>query len=313
VAQGLIALLDDVVVLARAAAASMDDVAATSLQVGAKAAGVVVDDAAVTPGYVHGFPPARELPVVGRIAVGSLRNKVLVLLPAALLLSSTMPAAVPLLLLAGGAYLCFEGAEKVVERLAGHHEAASIAEAVADVAALEEERVRGAIRTDFVLSGEIMAIALADVTDAPLVERAAVLLFVAVGITGLVYGTVAVLVKADDVGLHWAREGTHPLTRAVGRQLLAAMPRVMEALAHVGAAAMLWVGGHIVVEGVHDLGVSAPHAVVDAAQHAVEGLGGPLGGLFAWVLGAALHGVIGLLIGGMVVAGLHRARRAAVR
>ena len=228
---GLVALLDDVAAIAKVAAASLDDIAGQAAKSGAKAAGVVIDDAAVTPRYVVGFSPARELPIVWKIARGSLRNKLLILLPAALALSLLAPWLITPLLMLGGAYLCYEGAEKLFEAIWPHeahaHEAA-LGETAADSAALEAQKVAGAVRTDFILSAEIMAITLASLPEGSLWMRALVLAVVGIGITMLVYGGVALIVKADDAGLAMARNGNGSalgsLTRGFGRGLVKAMP-----------------------------------------------------------------------------------------
>jgi predicted DNA repair protein MutK len=304
-----LALLDDVVVLAKAAAASVDEVAATSMQVGAKAAGVVVDDAAVTPGYLRGFPPARELPVVARIAWGSFRNKVVYLLPGALLLSTVAPAVVPALLAAGGGFLCFEGAEKLMARRRGEAGLHEIAAAIDDLAAFEDARVASAVRTDFVLSGEIMAIALGEVAETPLLQRGLVLFVVGTAITVLVYGSVAALVKADDLGLHAAQEGRTAAVRAIGRGVLRAMPSVMGALSTVGMAAMLWVGGHIVLDALEAFGLPGPVETLHHMQDVAAVLAGPAGGLAGWLVGTVYAGVFGVAVGAGIAGVLHRASR----
>jgi uncharacterized protein len=247
---GLIALLDDIAAIAKVAAASLDDVAAQAVKAGSKAAGVVIDDAAVTPRYVVGFAADRELPIVARIAAGSLRNKLLFLLPGALALSLAAPWAITPLLMAGGLFLCFEGYEKVHHLLApaAHADGGEYA-ASTDAASLEEMRVAGAIRTDFILSAEIMAITLASVATLGFWGQALVLGLVGVGITMLVYGAVALIVKADDIGVALARNGSLGLTRALGRALVKGVPPFLKALSLVGTAAMLWVGGGIVVHG----------------------------------------------------------------
>jgi predicted DNA repair protein MutK len=304
-ATGLIALLDDVAGIAKVAAASLDDVATQAAKAGVKAAGVVIDDAAVTPRYVVGFAAARELPIVRRIAVGSLRNKLLFLLPAALALGLFAPWAITPLLMLGGLFLCFEGAEKVAEALWPHGPAAAAGEVLApgaapeaatDPAALEDAKVRGAIRTDFILSAEIMAITLAAVPAEGFWMQAAVLATVGLGITVVVYGGVALIVKADDAGLALAGSRVAVL-RPVGRLLVRGMPGFMRMLSVVGTAAMIWVGGGIVLHGAEELGLAGPaHAVHDAAHAA-----GRLGGAAAeWVVGAALAGVAGLVLGGVL-------------
>ncbi len=261
---GLIALLDDVAGLAKVAAASIDDVAGQAAKAGAKAAGVVIDDAAVTPRYVVGFAAARELPIIRKIAAGSLRNKLLILLPAALGLSLLAPWAVTPLLMLGGAYLCYEGAEKVFEAVFPHHahtHEAQLGPVAMNAQAFEDEKVASAIKTDFILSAEIMAIALAAVPDAGFATQAAVLALVAIGITAAVYGGVALIVKADDVGVALARNGSPspvgPLARAVGRSLVLGMPVFLKGLAVIGTAAMIWVGGGIIVHGLEGYGLPA--------------------------------------------------------
>jgi uncharacterized protein len=301
---GLLALLDDVAAIAKVAAASLDDVAAHTAKVGAKAAGIVIDDAAVTPRYVVGFAAERELPIIGRIALGSLRNKLLILLPAALALSALAPWAITPLLMAGGLFLAFEGYEKVHALATGHaHGEAVEEEAGLDPKALEDKRVAGAIRTDMILSAEIMAIALAALPSPSLVTQAAVLAAVGVGITVLVYGAVALIVKADDVGVVLARR-PDPASRALGRALVTGMPGFLKALSVVGTLAMLWVGGGILVHGLAGLGVPGP-------ENALHGLAHTLGagvGLLEWAVGAALSGLVGLAAGALVAAGLKLAR-----
>jgi predicted DNA repair protein MutK len=305
---GLAALLDDVAAIAKLAAASIDDVGAAAGRAGAKAAGVVIDDTAVTPRYVTGFTPDRELPIIARIAKGSLRNKLLILLPAALALSALLPWAIMPLLMLGAAYLCFEGAEKVWEAVSEPDH--SLAEDAAELGSADHERemVGGAIRTDFILSAEIMAIALAEVTGEPFWTRAAILALVAVAITIGVYGLVALIVKMDDIGLHLAQRRNRG-SRALGRALVHAMPKVMAALSTIGIAAMIWVGGGIIVHGLEVFGLPAVahwiHDLAAAAAHAVP----PLGGAIEWAIGALASGLIGLAIGALVVAVHHRLAR----
>lgn len=306
-ATGLIALLDDVAGIAKIAASSLDDAAGQAAKASGKAAGVVIDDTAVTPGYVVGFAAERELPIIGKIALGSLKNKLLYLMPAALLLSLLAPWAITPLLMAGGAYLCFEGAEKLNEKLfphAHHGEADSALAAAADPQKLEAEKVAGAIRTDFILSAEIMAITLASVAESSFVTRAVVLAVVGVGITALVYGFVALIVKADDVGLVLARR-TSAVARAIGRLLVNGMPYLLGVLGTVGTAAMLWVGGGIVLHGMEEYGlVALPHTIHHAAEvagHAVPAAAG----LITWAVGAIGSGLFGVVLGGAIVAVLH--------
>ena len=264
---GLLALLDDVAAIAKVAATSLDDIAGAAAKAGTKVAGVVIDDAAVTPKYVQGFQANRELPIIGRIALGSLKNKLIILLPAALLLSAFLPRAITPILALGGAYLCFEGAEKVFHALLPHadHEVEADFD-VKDPAHLEEEKVAGAIKTDFILSAEIMTIALSAIPESGFLMEAAALAIAGAGITLVVYGSVALIVKMDDIGLFLARNARLGATRAFGRGLVVAMPRLMTALSTIGTAAMLWVGGSIVIHGLEELGlVWLGHQIHDLA------------------------------------------------
>ncbi len=302
-ATGLVALLDDIAGLTKLAAASLDDVGAASAKAGAKAAGVVIDDAAVTPGYVTGLTPDRELPIIWKIAIGSLRNKLLILLPAALLLSSFAPWAVTPLLMLGGAYLCFEGAEKVIEAFDGHDHGAEHVSAT-DPATLENEQVSGAIRTDLILSAEIMAIALAEVAAEPVLLRAGVLIAVGIAITIGVYGAVAFIVKMDDIGLHLVKSGT---SKTLGTALVKGMPIIMRWLSVIGTAAMIWVGGGILVHGLERFGVHEPAGTI---HHLAEAAGS---GIAGWAVTALCSGVVGLLIGGAIVPLVHAIGKARAR
>ena len=300
---GLAALLDDVAVLARAAAVSIDDVAAGASRASVKAAGVIVDDAAVTPRYVQGFQPERELPMIKRIAVGSLRNKLLFILPAALLLSELLPWLLAPILMIGGIYLCYEGAEKLWETISPHPPDAETP-AGAQAPEREDALVGGAIRTDFILSAEIMVISLNEVADEPLLARAVILVVVALAITAVVYGAVALIVKMDDGGLRLARTRDGPAA-SFGRGLVRAMPVVMSVLSTVGIAAMLWVGGHILLVGLEELGVPAPYDLVHHAEEDVEDALGAIGGVGAWLTNTAASAVLGLAVGAIVVAVMH--------
>ena len=300
---GLAALLDDVAAIARAAAASVDDVAAGASRASVKAAGVIVDDAAVTPRYVSGLHPERELPLIRRIGVGSLRNKLLFILPVLLLLSELLPDAMTPLLMIGGVYLCYEGAEKLWEAIQarrGHAEASAEAHAPED----EKTLASGAIRTDFILSAEIMVISLNEVTDEPLLSRAFILVVVAFAITFGVYGAVALIVKMDDVGLRLAQTGEGG-SASLGRGLVRAMPIVMSVLSTVGIAAMIWVGGHIILVGLDDLGLHAPYSWVHHAEESVHDATGALGGVFGWLTNTVGSAVLGLIVGAVVVAVMH--------
>ncbi|MCT8002198.1 DUF808 domain-containing protein [Sphingomonas sanguinis] len=302
-AGGLVALLDDVAAIAKLAAASLDDVAGASARAGAKAAGVVIDDTAVTPRYVVGLAPQRELPIIGKIALGSLRNKLLFLLPAALLLSAFAPWAITPILMAGGAFLCFEASEKILESLIGGHAEAEEAVA-ADPKTLEDRQVSGAIRTDLILSAEIMAIALSELPDLSIGTQAIALALVGIAITVGVYGLVAAIVKMDDIGLHLAQRESSA-AQAIGRGLVKAMPVVLRVLAVVGTAAMVWVGGGIIVHGMEEFGLTTlPHLIHDTAHHAGEAI--PVAGsAVAWIVGAVGSAIVGLIVGAVIVGILH--------
>ncbi|KQN39617.1 ABC transporter [Sphingomonas sp. Leaf407] len=302
-AGGLVALLDDVAAIAKLAAASLDDVTAAAGRAGAKAAGVVIDDAAVTPRYVVGLSPARELPIIGKIAMGSLKNKLLILLPAALLLSAFAPWAITPILMIGGAFLCYEAAHKIIGSFTGGHEADEAA-TITDPVELENRQVAGAIRTDLILSGEIMAIALAELPDMGIGMQAVVLAAVGIAITAGVYGAVALIVKMDDIGLALAKRSS-AVAQTIGRGLVKAMPVLLKALALIGTAAMLWVGGQIIVHGMEEFGlVTLPHLIHDTAHHAAQALPA-IGGVVAWIVNAALSAVVGIIVGGIVVGALH--------
>jgi uncharacterized protein len=301
---GLFALFDDVAAIAKVAAASLDDVTAAAGKASAKAAGIVIDDTAVTPRYVTGFSADRELPIIWKIALGSLRNKLLILLPGCLLLSAFAPWLLTPLLMIGGAFLCYEGAEKIIEVIVGHDVDGGEDEAFDDPVHMEESKVAGAIRTDFILSAEIMAIALADVATKPIWEQGAVLAVVGLGVTLGVYGLVGMIVKMDDVGLHMAK-GRLGLTRTIGRGLVAGMPKLLKALAVIGTAAMLWVGGGIIVHGMEQLGWgTVAHLFHDVAKVVGGGVPG-IGGLVEWLVNAAASGVFGLVVGAVIVGVMH--------
>lgn len=296
---GLVALLDDVAVLARVAAASIDDVSAAAGRASVKAAGLVVDDTAVTPRYLRGFTAERELPMIKRIAIGSVRNKIVFILPVILLLSQFLPWILTPILMVGGAYLCFEGAEKIWEKVSGHHEEKK-QPAAAQGKEHEDTMVKGAIRTDFILSAEIMVISLNEVTDEPFLARTVTLVIVALGITALVYGVVALIVKMDDIGLHLAEQESN-VAQKVGRGLVLGMPKLLVALTVVGTAAMLWVGGHILLVGVDELGWTAPYDLVHQMEELVAGAGG----VATWFVNTLASALIGLVVGAVVVAVMH--------
>jgi predicted DNA repair protein MutK len=308
---GLLALLDDVAALARLAAVQVDDIAGQAAKVGGKvvatvwddaakagtkAAGVVIDDTAVTPKYVAGLPATRELPIIWQIARASAFNKLVILLPAVMLMSVFAPWLVPPLLILGGCYLCFEGAEKVLHLFLPEGEHAPRPETL-DAAHLEKERVKSAIKTDFILSAEIMVLSLAAIESGGIAARAISLAIVAVGITALVYGSVAILVKADDIGLKLAQIGRFAATRRIGKAIVKAMPTVMTVISTVGTTAMLWVGGSIVLHSAAEIGFAAPY---EAIHHFAEGVAGSVPAapsLVAWAVTAAIDGVLGLAFG----------------
>jgi predicted DNA repair protein MutK len=312
---GLTALLDDIAALARLAAASVDDIGAAAGRASVKTAGVVVDDAAVTPAYVRGLAAHRELPIIGKIAKGSLRNKLVFILPAALLLSAVVPVLVEIILMLGGTYLAFEGAEKVHHYLhtrrhdSGHGDAHGdghgTAEADGDGAVLtltpeaEAATVSGAIRTDFILSAEIMVIALKEVLDEPLLARALILVVVALLITTAVYGVVALIVKMDDIGLRLA-EREAGWSRSVGRGLVTGMPKLLTVLTVVGTAAMLWVGGHILLVGAHELGWHTPYDLVHDLESLVADVA-TIGGVLAWFVNTLASALLGFVVGSLVI------------
>ena len=278
---GLAALLDDVALIAKTASASIDDVAAAAGKTSAKATGIVVDDAAVTPRFVQGVTPARELPIIWRIAKGSLFNKLVIILPVALLLSWLAPWLLNPILMLGGAYLCFEGAEKVWEKISGHedHEEAAV-DTGPDA---ENKLVRGAVTTDLILSAEIMVISLNEV-----------------GITALVYGVVGLLVKMDDVGMGLASRDSAGAQK-LGRGMVAAMPRLLNIIAVIGTFAMLWVGGHIIVSGLDQLGWHTPHDIIHHATHAVH----HLGGFAEWLVDTFCSLIVGSIVGAVIVGIMH--------
>ncbi|RSM56835.1 DUF808 domain-containing protein [Actinoplanes sp. ATCC 53533] len=310
-AGGLVALLDDVAVLARAAAASIDDVGVAAAKAGAKAAGVVIDDTAVTPQYVRGLAAEREIPIVKRIAVGSLRNKFLIILPAILLLSQFVPWLLTPILMLGGAYLCYEGTEKVWARIA-HHDAPGAGDKQAPD---EKTLISGAVRTDLILSAEIMVITLNEVIDEPFWSRLAILALVAVIMTVLVYGVVGLIVKMDDAGLRLSQHSG--AVAALGRGLVKGMPRVLTVLTVVGTAAMLWVGGHILLVGSDELGLRFLYDAVHHVEQAAHDATGPLGGLVGWLVNTVASAILGLIVGALVVMvitlTLHRKSKKAAR
>ena len=299
-AGGLVGLLDDVAALAKLAAASIDDVGAAAGRASVKAAGVVVDDTAVTPTYVQGLAAERELPIIKKIATGSIRNKLLFILPAALLLSEIAPTLVEIILMCGGAFLCYEGAHKIVHAIRHDDHDHDLPVAILGPDA-EQQTIKGAIRTDFILSAEIMVIALKEVIDESLFSRAVILVVVAVLITLAVYGVVALIVKMDDIGLSMTQRDSAASQR-IGRLLVSGMPKLLTALSVIGTAAMLWVGGHILILGAEELGWHWPHDVVHDAEKQVHDIGS-IGGVLGWLVNTAISAAVGLAVG-LVVTGV---------
>ncbi|MGH6792064.1 MAG: DUF808 domain-containing protein [Methyloceanibacter sp.] len=296
---GFLALLDDVAAIAKLAAAQVDDIATHTAKAGGKSAGIVIDDAAVTPKYVTGLPAAREIPIVAKIAAGSLISKLIILLPGLLLLQAFAPGTIAPLLILGGAYLCFEGAEKIWHALTGHEEKGPQKAQTLDAAHLEEQRVKGAIKTDFILSAEIMTIALSTIEVDDLWTRAAVLAVIAVSFTVLVYGVVALLVKIDDIGLFLSKAAPLRSLRAIGSGLVLAMPKLLKAISVVGTTAMLWVGGSIVVHSLHTLHLSWPYELTTSIASALTGEGASAA--VSWLVLAFLDAVFGFLLGSILI------------
>ncbi len=306
---GLAALLDDIAALARLAAASVDDVGMAAGRASAKAAGVVIDDTAVTPRYVHGFTAAREVPIIVRIAKGSIVNK-LIIIVAILVLSWLVPWILTPILMVGGAYLCFEGAEKLWEKVGPHHEEQQVPVALRG-GDHEKTMVTGAIRTDFILSAEIMMIAYNEVRGEPLVTRGIILVVVALAITVLVYGVVALIVKMDDFGLALTQRPSRA-TQRVGHGLVKAMPKLLTVLSWVGVIAMMWVGGHILLVGLDELSTTlgwswlhAPYGLVHGLEEAAAHATGAFGGFVGWLVNTFFSFIFGLIVGAIIVAVLH--------
>lgn len=308
-ASGLLALLDDVAAIAKLATASLDDIGAAAMRAGSKSAGIVIDDAAVTPAYVTGLEPARELPIIWRIAKGSLFNKVVILLPLALLLSAFLPFLITPVLMLGGAYLCFEGAEKLADKLSGDNKGKPSSKnnqpSYDHPKAMEDKRVSGAVRTDLILSAEIMAIALGEITDSNIVTQGLVLLMVGVTITIVVYGTVALIVKIDDIGLHLVKSSQTFLSK-LGHFLVRAMPVLLYGLSVVGMAAMLWVGGGIILHGMEAFGLTWLPNLFHGVAHMLASSIPLASDAFEWILNALFAGLLGVALGYLVVLVHHR-------
>jgi hypothetical protein len=273
--------------------AVVDDILTAALKASAKTAGVVIDDAAVTPQYVQGITPARELPVVWKIALGSLVNKFVIIIPIALLLTAFAPWVLPYLLIIGGGFLCYEGAEKVLEWFGAHH--------VSEDGEPRDEKklVFGAIRTDLILSTEIMLIALTSLDpDFGLWMTLAALAVIGLGMTALVYGAVALLVKIDDIGLRLMKSPSRSVRRT-GARVVASMPAVFRVISIVGTVAMLWVGGHLVITNLAETFWHAPYDLL----HAITGLVEAAGPVVVWIVDTAASAVFGL-IAGLVIVGV---------
>ncbi len=296
-AGGLVGLFDDVAALAKLAAASVDDVGMAATRASMKAAGVVVDDAAVTPAYVRGLAADRELPIIKKIALGSLRNKLLFILPVALLLSSVVPTLVEIILMFGGCFLAYEGAHKVIHALR-HDDHDHAVPAVVQGDDAEAKTVSGAIRTDFILSAEIMVISLKQVIDDPLLARGVILALVGVLITVVVYGVVALIVKMDDIGLRLAERPT-ARSKRTGHLLVVGMPKVLAWLSVIGTAAMLWVGGHILLVGFDELGWEWPYHLVHDLEHTVHDVPA-VGGVLSWLINTLASAIVGFTVGAVI-------------
>jgi predicted DNA repair protein MutK len=300
-ATGLIALLDDIAALAKLSAASLDDVAAQTAKASIKAAGVVIDDTAVTPTYVVGLSPSRELPIIGKIALGSLKNKLLFLLPLCLILGYFAPWLITPLLMIGGIYLCFEGAEKLFEAIFPHQpDQGQQAVKPLDPAELEKQKVSGAIRTDFILSAEIMALTLAGVSTSNAYTQAAVLAAVGILITAAVYGVVALIVKADDIGLYLTRS-TSAAVRMAGFGLVKGVPVLLKTLAAVGTAAMLWVGGSIIVHSLDGLGYHQPEHLIEALAQSIEHAVMVSPAIINWLATSMVQACLGIIVGAVAI------------
>lgn len=295
-AANLLALIDDIATI-------LDDVAILSKVAVKKTAGVLGDDLALNAEQVSGVKADRELPVVWAVAKGSLLNKV-ILVPSALLISAFMPWLVVVLLVIGGLYLCYEGLEKVLHSLLHKKELAeqhqqklvALADPSVDLVALEKDKIKGAIRTDFILSAEIVVIVLGTVQSSPLSTQVSVLSLLAIGITVGVYGLVAAIVKLDDLGLYFLRQSVADaglgVQRALGRGLLIAAPLLMKTLSVVGTAAMFLVGGGIIVHSVPFI-----HHLLEPIYHSVAQIS-----VVATALPVVLEGLLGMVAGALVLA-----------
>lgn len=308
-ASGLFALLDDVAAIAKMAAASLDDVAGQAAKASAKAAGVVIDDTAVTPKYVVGLKPERELPVIWKITKGSLRNKLLFLLPAALALSYFAPALIMPLLMIGGAYLAFEGTEKLLEFFLPHKPEKHEENTAGTPKEIETKTVSGAVRTDFILSAEIMALTLAGLpTSNNIYMQTVILACVAILITFAVYGVVAIIVKLDDIGLSLARNAYTDFGKRLGRGLVSGMPVALKILSTVGTVAMLWVGGSIIMHGLASLGLHSVEEFIHALVMKLPVEATTMGSILEWIATSFLQAILAILVGLVLVGVVHMSK-----
>jgi len=286
---GFFALLDDIATLAKLTLSTVDDTASIAVKTSAKVSAAAVDDVATTPQYVTGITPDRELPIIKRITLGSLRNKLLIILPIGLLLTAVAPALLPVALILGGAYLCFEGGEKILERF-GHGSHAQESAGPVD----EAQIIRQAITTDFILSTEIMLLALAEVEGESSMRRIIVLVLIALLITFAVYGLVAALIKLDDAGAHLAGRGRTSAVRSLGRAIVKTAPALFRGIGIVGTVAMLWVGGHILAVNLAKVGFHPLHHAIEWAEELAHN------SLLSWITGTAMSCLIGTVVGALL-------------
>lgn len=286
---GFFALLDDIATLAKLTVSTLDDTASLAVKASAKVSAATVDDVAATPQYVTGITPDRELPIIKKITLASLRNKLLIILPVGLLLTAVAPALLPIALVIGGAYLCFEGGEKLLERLLRPGRAAK---SVGDEDPVDEASViKRAITTDFVLSTEIMLLALAEVQGESSTRRVIVLVMIALLITFAVYGLVGALIKIDDAGAHLAGQGRTRVSRRLGRAVVSSAPALFTGLGIVGTVAMLWVGGHILATNLAEVGLDPLHHAIEWAEALSSSP------VLSWIAGTAVSCLIGTAVG----------------
>ena len=285
---GFFALLDDIATLAKLTVSTIDDTAAAAVKASAKVSAAAGDDVAATPQYVTGITPDRELPIIKRVTLGSLRNKLLIILPIGLLLTAVAPALLPVALVVGGTYLCFEGGEKILERVLGPDHPAE--ETPVDEAAI----VKRAITTDFVLSTEIMLLALAEVQGESSIRRVVVLVMIALLITFAVYGLVGALIKIDDAGAHLAVRGRTRASRSLGRAVVSSAPSLFTGIGIVGTVAMLWVGGHILAVNLAKVGFHPLHHAIEWAEELAHN------SLLSWITGTAMSCLIGMVVGALL-------------